>query len=86
MENVDNPDVGWMKPALIFARTLSNILEENQGIVTYVNESTIIDGYENVDKLIIYRKNGQIHIAPCEEDIPEGMTVSLSNQDEEEVE
>lgn len=90
MENIDNsidnPDVGWMKPALIFARTLTNVLDENQGIITYVNENTIIDGHENVDKLIIYRQNNQIHIAPCEEDIPEGMVVSLANTDEEEIE
>jgi hypothetical protein len=83
MENVNNPDVGWMKPALIFARTLTNILEENQGVITYVNENTIIEGHETVDKLIVYKKEGQIHIAPCEEDIPEGVIVSLAPPSEE---
>ena len=30
-----------------------------------------------INKVIIFRKENQVHIAPCEDDIPQGSTVTL---------
>ena len=67
----------WMVPALIFARTIQLILEENQGIVVNLNENTKIEGFEDVKQVIVYRKNEQIHIAPSEDEFPEGTPLNL---------
>jgi hypothetical protein len=85
MDNEQNlVDAGWMIPALIFAKALGNILEENQGIVVDLNENTKIVGYEDLTKVIVYRKEDQIHIGPCEEDIEQGTVLQISPKPEEE--
>jgi hypothetical protein len=32
---------------------------------------------DGINKVIIFRKENQVHISPCDEDIPEGSTVTL---------
>jgi hypothetical protein len=83
-DNENLVDAGWMVPALIFAKALGNILEENQGIVVDLNENTKIVGYEELTKVIVYKKEEQIHIGPCEEDIEEGTVLQIGTQSEEE--
>jgi hypothetical protein len=33
---------------------------------------------ENVDKVIVFKHNEQVHIYKCEEDLPEGTPVTMS--------
>lgn len=67
----------WYKAAMIFAKALGLILEEGQGIIVDLNETTKIPGFEEVNKVIVFRQENQVHIAPCTEDIPEGESVVL---------
>jgi hypothetical protein len=63
----------WYKASMIFAKALGIILEEEQGIIVDLNDTlTIPDGIDGINKVIIFRKENQVHIAPCDEDIPEG--------------
>jgi hypothetical protein len=75
-------DSGWMVPALIFAKTLGIIMDEGQGIVIDLNDNTRIIGHEDVNKVIVYRKDEQVHIAPCEDTLEQGSVVTISNGEE----
>jgi hypothetical protein len=44
----------------------------------------LIDGHEDIKKVIVYRKDEQVHIAPCEEDIPEGGVINLGSPESDE--
>lgn len=75
-------DSGWMVPALIFAKTLGIIMDEGQGIVIDLNENTRIIGHDDVNKVIVYRKDEQVHIAPCEDTLEQGSVVTISSGEE----
>jgi hypothetical protein len=75
-------DPSWMVPALIFAKALGIIMDEGQGIVIDLNDNTKIQGHDDVNKVIVYRKNEQVHIAPCEEPLEQGSIVTISSADE----
>jgi hypothetical protein len=77
MENNTLENNQWMVPALIFAKAIGIMLEDNQGIVIDLNEATKIEGQENLTKVIVYRKDEQVHIAPCEDDLEEGTSLNL---------
>jgi hypothetical protein len=78
-------DSGWMVPAMIFAKALGIIIDEGQGIVIDLNENTRITGHEDVTKVIVYRKDEQIHIAPCEDNLEQGSVLTITtNQDDTE--
>lgn len=84
-------DPTWMVPALIFAKALGIIMDEGQGIVIDLNDNTKIQGHENVGKVIVYRKEEQVHIAPCEDPLEQGSIVTISSgestdQENEEIE
>ena len=68
----------WYRAAMIFAKALGLILDEDQGIIVDLNETTKIPEHDDVNKVIIFRKDNQVHIAPCTEDIAEGETVILN--------
>jgi len=76
-------DSSWMVPALIFAKALGIILDEGQGIVIDLTENTKISGHENVEKVIVYRKDEQVHIAPCEDPLEQGSILTISINPEE---
>lgn len=73
----------WMVPALIFAKTLGIIMEEGQGIVIDLNDNTKIQGHEEVTKVIVYKKDEQVHIAPCEDPLDQGSVVTISTGESE---
>lgn len=84
MENTEQDNQNqqdWYKAAMIFAKALGLILDEDQGIITDLNESTKIPGFEDINKVIVFRKDNQVHIAPCDQDIEEGSTVTLDKED-----
>lgn len=68
----------WYKAAMIFAKALGLILDEDQGIIVDLNDTTKIPELDKVNKVIVFRKDNQVHIAPCTEDIAEGETVILN--------
>jgi hypothetical protein len=79
MENTDsNGEVNWQIPTLIFAKTLSIILEENQGIVINLDDHMRITGHEDVKQVMVYKKNGEINIAPSEDEFEEGSALNLN--------
>jgi hypothetical protein len=91
MENNMNPEENenqinqrdWFKASLIFAKTLGFLLQEDEGVVINLNEMTKIEGQDDVNKVIVFKKENQVHIAPCEQDIPEGGFVQLGPEPED---
>lgn len=76
----ENKSKDLLNVSLIFARALSLIFKENQGIVVDITGD--IDLGEDAKKVIVYSQNNQVHIYKCEQDIPEGTAVELNNNDE----
>lgn len=66
--------------SMIFARALSLIFKDGQGIVVDIIGD--IDLGDEAKKVIVYNKDGQIHIYKAEDDIPEGTAVELNDTDE----
>ncbi len=66
--------------SMIFARALGFILQEGEGIV--VNVTGDIKLGEDVKKVIVFKKDEQVHIYRCDEDIEEGTAVNLNMSSE----
>lgn len=92
MENHTNPGQEGQEQApqdllnasMLFARALGLIFKENEGIVVDVKGDVKLP--EDVNKVIVFRQNDQIHIFKCEEDVEEGMAVNFGPNPEEESE
>lgn len=79
MEDTTQPnEINWQVPAMIFARTLSLILDENQGIVVNLEPLTKITDHEDINQVIVYKKDNQVHIAPSEDNFEEGSALNLN--------
>lgn len=76
VRDLSNPQDS-INAALIFARALSLILQENQGIVVDVNGK--IDLGDGSLKVIVFKNQEQIHIYKCEEDLDEGVAVMMND-------
>jgi len=77
LETQDRPS-DWLNSALLFARSLSIILKETEGIVIDIKGDVNIKemlGNEQIEKVFVYKKEGMVHILPCEDDIPEGTMI-----------
>ena len=89
MENYTNPEQAGqeqnpqdlLNASMLFARALGLIFKENEGIVVDVKNDVKLG--EDVNKVIVFRQNEQIHIFKCEEDVEEGMAVNLGPNPEE---
>jgi hypothetical protein len=92
MENYTNPEQSGqeqnpqdlLNASLIFARALGLILNEGEGIVVDINGDVILG--DDVNKVIVFKKDEQVHIFKFEEDLPEGTAVSLNPPTEEQTE
>lgn len=60
---------------LIFGKALGLILQENQGLVVDITGDIKLD--DDVKKVIVFKRENNVHIYKCEEDIPEGTPLSL---------
>jgi hypothetical protein len=77
MENYTNPEQEGQEQApqdllnasMLFARALGLIFKENEGIVVDVKGDVKLP--EDVNKVIVFRQNDQMHIFKCEEDVEE---------------
>ena len=92
MENYTNPEQSGqeqnpqdlLNASLIFARALGLILNEGEGIVVDINGDVNLG--DDVNKVIVFKKDEQVHIFKFEEDLPEGTAVSLNPPTEEQTE
>jgi hypothetical protein len=92
MENYVNPEQSGqeqnpqdlLNASLIFARALGLILNEGEGIVIDINGDVNLG--DDVNKVIVFKKDEQVHIFKFEEDLPEGTAVSLNPPTEEQTE
>ena len=76
-EYQDKPE-DWLNSSLIFARALSIMLNENQGIVVKLTGDMRFYE-EKIDKVIVFFKDRMVRIIECDEDLDEGMIVRLSD-------
>jgi hypothetical protein len=72
----ENPQ-DLLNASLIFARALSLILEDSQGIVVDLQNG--IELASDTNKVIVFRHQDQVHIYKCEDDLVEGTAVRMSN-------
>lgn len=72
-----------MNATQIFGRALGFIFEDREGIVVDVTEDIILD---NTKKVLLYKLDNQIHIMRCDEDIPDGTTVKLTDTERNDTE
>ena len=92
MENYVNPEQSGqeqnpqdlLNASLIFARALGLILNEGEGIVVDITGDVVLG--DDVNKVIVFKKEEQVHIFKFEEDLPEGTAVSLNPPTEEQTE
>jgi hypothetical protein len=66
--------------SMIFARAIGFILQEGEGIVVDIVGD--INLGEDVKKVIVFKKDEQVHIYRCDEDIEEGTAVNLNVAEE----
>ena len=92
MENYTNPEQSGqaqnpqdlLNASLIFAKALGLILNEGEGIVVDITGDVVLG--DDVNKVIVFKKDEQVHIFKFEEDLPEGTMVSLNPPTEEQTE
>lgn len=70
----DSPQ-DWLNSSLLFARTLSLILEPGHGIIVDVKGD--MDLGEGVEKVIVFNRNEQIVIEEFDRDIKEGTPMKV---------
>jgi hypothetical protein len=70
----DQPE-DWLNSSLIFARTLSLILQENEGMIVYLQGDMNFFNDKSVQKVIVYKNQGKIRVIECDDDLPEGQFV-----------
>jgi hypothetical protein len=75
----DKPE-DWLNSSLIFARTLSLILREGEGLVVDVVGDAKFHLDESVQKVIVFSREGQIVVTECEEDLEEGQFVRVHDE------
>lgn len=80
--NSDHEDTpqDWLNSALIMTAALSHILKENEGVVVKIQgDMQLLIPVEGVTHVVVYKEGPQIHIMNCEQDLPEGTMVWLTN-------
>lgn len=81
--NTENPQ-DLLNSSLIFAKALGLILNENEGIVVDVTGNIILA--EDVNKVIVFRHEGQIKIYKCDQDLTEGTAVNMGEPTDDSME
>jgi hypothetical protein len=75
----DKPE-DWLNGALIFARALGLMLNENEGLVVNLTGDLTYYGDESVTKVIVFRKDQMVRIVDCaDEKLKEGDFVIISD-------
>ena len=76
LNHEDSPQ-DWLNSSLIFARTLSLILNDSEGIVVNLSGDMHFPDDPTIKKVIVFNKDEQIHVVDCEGDIEEGTYVKI---------
>ena len=71
--NIETNDA--LDASIIFAKALSFILEDKQGIVVDIPEDSKV--FESTKKVVVFKFMDKIHIYKSEDDIQEGTAVLL---------
>lgn len=79
-DKIINNTKDLLNVSMIFARALSLIFKEGQGIVVDIIGD--IDLGDEAKKVIVYNKDGQIHIYKADDELPEGTAVELNDVEE----
>ncbi len=74
LDDQDDKPEDWLLSALSFAKALSFLLEENEGIAIKA-ENALLEILPNAKTLIIYKKENQVHIDINDEDLPDGQMI-----------
>jgi hypothetical protein len=85
-EQNESAPQNWYNAAIIFAKALGFMLDEGHGVIVDLSENLVIVGDEDVKKVIVFKKDGSVHIGPVDQDIPEGTFVTLNPEDSEKTE
>jgi hypothetical protein len=75
-DHVDDPQ-DWLNSSLIFARTISLLLKENEGIVVDIKGDVKFGPNLDVSKVIVFKKDGMTRAIECEEDLKEGQYIIM---------
>ena len=73
-----------LNASMLFARALGLIFKEDEGIVVDITGDVVLG--DDVNKVIVFKKDEQVHIFKFEEDLPEGTMVSLNPPTDEQTE
>ena len=73
--NHEDSPKDWLNSSLLFARTLSLILEPGQGIIVDVKGD--VDLGEEIKKVIVFNRNEQIFIEAFDRDVKEGTPMKV---------
>jgi hypothetical protein len=75
----DKPE-DWLNSSLIFARALSLILREREGVVVDIVGDAKFQLDDSVKKVVVFRRDGQVVITECEENLEEGQFVMVREE------
>ncbi|CAB4174457.1 hypothetical protein UFOVP1247_6 [uncultured Caudovirales phage] len=83
--NANDPDhqdkpTDWLNSSLIFARAISLILREGEGIVVDIVGDVTFQLDESVKKVIVFSREGQTVVTECEADLEEGQFVMVHDE------
>lgn len=76
--NFDGSPEDWLKTSIIFARTISLFLKEKEGIVVDIKGDVELG--DNIEKVIVFKKDGQIVINAIEMELEEGSIMMVVNE------
>jgi hypothetical protein len=77
-DHADSPQ-DWLNSSLIFARTLSLILKENEGIVVELKGDMNLG--DDIEKVIVFKSQNMTRVVPLEEDLPEGTWIMMKDEE-----
>jgi hypothetical protein len=72
----DRPE-DWLNSALVFARALSLILKEREGIVVDIKGDAQFQMDPEVKRVIVFKEDLMVRIIECQADLEEGQYVKL---------
>ena len=78
--HTDQPE-DWLNASLIFTQAISLLLEERTGIVVQLKGDSR-NPVGKSDRVIVFRRDGQVVIDDCQQDLPEGALVGITDHGE----
>jgi hypothetical protein len=76
-DHKDSPQ-DWLNTSLIFARTISLLLKEREGIVVDIKGDVVLE--REAEKVVVFKKNNQIVIDYTDIDYEEGSLIMVIDE------